>query len=453
MAQQHDRLGEQGYLMWNPFRPSPDQAAGRSGPIELLRRRRGAYTIEMPTVGTGHYVFDPSDSCSIHSRRLEAWCDVFDFDTAREELHWHCMTLSQLEGDSEDIRKMGGQLIEGRQEKRIAQREIALEAEMATVEGTIKSMPGRVRTEREEVEQANEREQALRREAESRDRKLDELRQRFNSLPRRARVEIKFRLVLAVSISFTVFDVGVMGSAFELIPGATAWKVILTLGVALAPISVAIGIAQWFSAAELPIREGVKATRLAIVAGTLCIIGIGLIVLFRAAATGDPPLPAKAYAFLAFIQSALAIAEAMIYTVYFDSKVGTALRERIVDAETAIDKIGEEAVAEHGRARAAHSRIGSIEMDAEQAGSKLQRETKQLGDIRKEEEGLATVLEAIVEHAIQEGVQAARRARERRDEEAEAKVADGNASPDMRKWVAGATAAIVLALIATGSPF
>jgi hypothetical protein len=437
--------------MRNPFRGKRSPTSGRSGSIELLGRRRGAYTVEIPEVGTGHYIFDPSDSCTVHSRRLEAWCDVVDFDTARDELHWHCMTLSQLNGNPEDIRKMGQRLIEGRQEKRIAEREIALEAEMAKVEGGVKSAPARAQAERDEVKQAEAREQELRHDAELEDRKLDALREQFNSLPRRARVEIQLRVVFAVSVSFTIFDVGVMGSAFQLIPGETIWKIILTIGVALAPISIAIGIAQWLSAAELSIREGVKATRLALVAGSLAIIGIGLIVLFRAAATGEAPLPFQAYLFLAFIQSALGIAEAMIYTVYFDSKVGSAMRERIEAAERDIDEIDTQAVAEHRRARTAQSRIGEIETNAERDESTLGREKKRLTDFRSEEEGASVVLEAIVEHAIQEGVQAARRAEERKRAEAEG---DAMERPvwDLRGWLSGAMAAIIVILLITGGP-
>ncbi len=439
--------------MRNPFRRRAELPTGRSGLIELLRKHRGAYTIEIPEVGTGHYIFDPSDSCSIHSRRLEAWCDVLDFDAARDELHWHCMTLSQLGGEAPRIRAMGTQLIEGRQEKRIAEREISLATEMATVEGKMKSAPARVQAEREEVDQAAKREQTLRQEADFENRKLDGLRDQFNSLPRRNRVAIQFKLVFAVSISFTVFDVGVLGSAFELIPGAEVWKVILTIGVALAPISIAIGIAQWISAAELSIREGVKATRLAFFTGMLCIIGIGLIVLFRAAATGDPPLPVNAYLFLAFLQSALALAEIMIYTVYFDSKVGSALHKQIEEAEDEIAKIGGQAVAEHGRARAAQSRIGEIEVEAEREGSKLQREEKQLIDVRKEEEGTAVVLNAIVEHAIQEGVQAARRAQERKEAEARPEaVRPQTAAPALSNWMVGAMGAVIIALLVFGGP-
>ena len=179
-------------------------------------------------------------------------------------------------------------------------------------------------------------------------------------------MQVGFKGVLGVSVSFTVFDVGVMGTAFHLIPGDLSWKIVLTFGVALAPISTAIGIAQWLSAAEASIREGVKATWLAFAAGLLAIIGIGLIVLFRAAATGDPPLPAHAYAFLAFIQSALAMAEAMIYTVYFDGKVGAALLERIAVAEGEIKELETAEAGERENAQRAEARIGEIETAAEE---------------------------------------------------------------------------------------
>lgn len=437
--------------MRNPFRRSRGQVGGRSALIEALKRRSGAYTMEIPDTGTGHYIFDPASSCSIHGRRLEAWCDVLDFDVAREELHWHCLTLSQLGGDAEDIRQMGEQLIRGRQEKRIAERELSLEANMATVEGNVKSAPARTAAERAETEQAGERESALREDAEREGEKLDALRRRFNALPRRARVEIKLRVVLGVSVSFTIFDVGVMGGAFQLIPGDEVWKIILTIGVALAPISTAIAIAQWLSAAELPIREGVKATRLAIAAGALGIIGIGLIVLFRAAATGEPPLPTKAYLFLAFLQSALAIAEAMIYTVYFDSKVGSALRDRIKAFEADIVRIEQQADSEHQRARSAQARIGEIEIGAEREESKLRREPKQLVEIRNEEEGEGVVLQAIVEHAIQEGRRADQRAAERRMAERE----QGDkplSSLGPLPWVTAALAVALVAMFIAGGP-
>ena len=113
MAWEHDRRGERGGGMKNPFRRDLG-GGGRSSLIERLGRRRGAYTIEIPEVGTGHYIFDPSDSCSVHSKRLEAWCDVEDFDAAREELHWHCMTLSQLGGEPERIPRDGDEADRGK---------------------------------------------------------------------------------------------------------------------------------------------------------------------------------------------------------------------------------------------------------------------------------------------------------------------------------------------------
>jgi hypothetical protein len=428
--------------MRNPFRRRTDEPHGHASLLDSRGRRSGAYTVEIPDVGAGHYVFDPSDSCSVHSRRLEAWCDVRDFDTARDELHWHCMILSQLGIGAEQIREMATRLVQSREKNLAAEREIVLEAEMAKAEGTSRSAPARAQGEREERLQAEERERELRKEADAQGDKVDGLRERFDALPRRARVPITFTLVLSVSVSFTIFDVGVLGSAFELIPGDWYWKIILTAGVALAPLSTAIGIAQWLSAAELPIREGVKATRLALTAGALCIIGIGLIVLFRAAATGDPPLPWSAYAFLAFIQSALAMAETMIYTVYFDSKIGAALQKRIEMAEDAVATIDGRAITEHRRAVSAQSRVGEIEREAEKAKSTVERTEPELEKIRASFDGEGGMLMGIVESAILEGVVAAKRAEERKRREAE----EPEVEEELRPWHAGAITAGAMSL-------
>jgi hypothetical protein len=391
--------------------------AADSSLLEPRGRRSGAYTVEVPDVGAGHYLFDPSDSCSIHGNRLEAWCDVDDFATARDELHWHCMLLSQFGAEAEPIRQMADQLIESRQQKLAANSEQVLESKMATHEGEADSAPARVIGEREEREQAEERERELRKEAEQATSKIDGLHERFDELPTRFRVKIERKWLATATISLTVFDVGVLGNAFELLPGELVWKIILTIGVALAPLSVAIGIAKWISAAELPIREGVKATRLAMLAGFLCLIGIGLIVLFRMAASGTPPLPWNAYLFLAFIQSALAIAETMLYTVYFDSKVGQALLDRIRAAEEEAEAIDSRAVTEHRRATSAQSRIGTIEHQAAKARAELNRSEPELMKIRSGIQGEAGVLKGIVESAILEGVVAARRVKEREQRE------------------------------------
>jgi hypothetical protein len=431
--------------MRNPFK-KPTSESGRAVLLESGHRRRGTFSVETPEIGAGHYLFDPSDTCSVHGSRLEAWCDVDDFDTARDELHWHCMLLSQFGIPAEDIRRMSDELIESRQQKIVADREAILESAMADREGTAESAAARARGEKEEQQQAEERERELRKNAEQGATKLDELRERFNALPRRARVPIGRPLVFTVSISFTIFDVGVLGNAFELLPGEWYWKVILTAGVALAPISIAIGIAQWLSAAELSIREGVRATRLAMLAGVLAIIGIGLIVLFRTAASGTPPLPWSAYLFLAFIQSALAMAETMLYTVYFDSKVGHALQERIELAEQGIEAIDSRAIAEHRRATTAQAKIGNIETQAAQARSELNRAEPKRMKIQSGTEGEAGELKGIVEAAILEGIVAAKRAEERRRRESR-QAGDRRLNPGLA-W--GAVSVIAVATFVLG---
>lgn len=430
--------------MRNPLRRKP-KGGGRASLLETLSRRKGAYTVEMPDEGAGHYVYDPSDSCSIHSHRLEAWCNVEDAATARDELHWHCMMLSQLGIGAEPIHQMADQLIESRQQKLAADRESMLESRLAAHEGEADSASDRTQGEKEERVQAEEREQELRNEAEAAHSKVDALRQKFDELPRRERVPIHFRLVATVSISFTIFDVGVLGNAFEFLPGQIVWKIVLTAGVALAPVSTAIGIAQWLSAAELPIREGVKATRLALVAGVLCIIGIGLIVLFRMAASGTPPLPWNAYLFLAFIQSALAMAETMLYTVYFDSKVGRALLKRIETAEEDAAAVDSRALSEHGRATAAQKRVAKIEQGAAHARSELKRAEPEQAKIRSSVEGEAGMLKGIVEAAILEGVVAAQRADERKKREKEEAKEEG-LHPGFAWGVAGILAATIFTL-------
>lgn len=429
--------------MRNPFRWH-QKGGGRASLLETLRRK-GAYTVEMPDEGAGHYIYDPSGSCSIHSHRLEAWCDVEDSAIARDELHWHCMMLSQRGIGPEPIRQMADRLIESRQQKLAADRESVLEQKLASNEGEADSAPDRTLGEKEERAQAEEREQELRKEAEAAHSKVDRLRQKFDELPRRERVPIGFRLVVTVSISFTIFDVGVLGNAFELLPGQTIWKIILTAGVALAPLSTAIGIAQWLSAAELPIREGVKATRLALVAGVLCIVGIGLIVLFRMAASGSPPLPWSAYVFLAFIQSALAMAEMMLYTVYFDSKVGRALLARIEAAEEDAEAVDERALSEHGRATAAQKRVAKIEQEAALARSELKRAQPEQENIRSGVEGEAGILKGIVEAAILEGAVAAQLAEERKEREKEA-AKEGGIHPGFAWGAATIVAATIFTL-------
>jgi hypothetical protein len=327
------------------------------------------------------------------------------------------MLLSQFGADAESIRQMANGLIESRQQKLSANREQKLESTLALHEGEAESAEARKVGEREERQQAEERERERRKEAEEANTKVDELYKKFDALDRRFRVPIKFRLVFAVSISFTIFDVGVLGNAFELLPGETIWKIILTIGVALAPLSTAVGIAKWMSAAELSLREGIKATRLAMLAGALCLIGIGLIVLFRMAASGTPPLPWNAYLFLAFIQSALAISETLLYTVYFDSKVGQALLARIHAAEKEVQVIDSSSVIEHERAKAAQARIGTIERKAAEARAELNRTEPELAKIRSSASGEAGVLKGIVESAILEGVVAAQRVKEREERE------------------------------------
>lgn len=416
--------------MRNPFRKRR-KGSGRTNLLEALSRRKGAYTVEIPDEGAGHYVYDPNDPCSIHSHRLEAWCNVENTDTARDELHWHCMMLSQLGIEAQPIREMADRLIDSREQKLGADQERELEEGLAKQAGIANSASKRVQGEREEREQAEQRERELRKEAELAQSKVEHLRGEFDELPRRERVSIRFRLVIAVSISFTIFDVGVLGNAFELLPGQLIWKIILTAGVALAPLSIAIGIAQWLSAAELSIREGVKATRLALVAGALCIIGIGLIVLFRMAASGTPPLPWNAYLFLAFIQSALAMAETMLYTVYFDSKVGRALQERIEAAEEEVEAIDSRAIAEHRRAAGTQTSIGKIEQGAAEAQSELDRAEGERASIRNSAEGEAGILKGIVESAILEGVVAAKRAEERKRREKEEREREEGFNPGL----------------------
>lgn len=421
-----------------------DRTARRLGPPT---RRSGTYTLELPDEGVGHYLLDRSDSCSIHSKRLEAWCDVDDINVARDELHWHCLMLSWGGADPEQIRQMASGLIESRKQKLAAKQEASIEAEVALKEGVANSASARADGEREERQQAEGRERDLRAEAAAKDDKAQRLRERFDDLPRRARVPIRFRLVIFVSVSFTIFDIGIFGNALSYISGDWYWKWILIAGVALAPLSTAIGIAQWISAAELPIRKGTKATAFAITAGAVCIIGVGMILLFRRAAAGEPPLPWDAYLFLGFLQSALAMAETMLYTVYFDSKIGAALLERIKAAEKSIETIDNRAVSEHSRAVEAQSRIGAIFRKAEDARSQVQRTGPRLEQARSLYEGEAGELSGIVDAAILEGAVAARQAEERRKREGHEPAED----PPSLPWTAGAAAtAMVVMIFAAG---
>jgi hypothetical protein len=435
--------------MRNFFRRRLDRWRGHTAMLDAEGGRKGAYTVEIPEIGAGHYVFDPSDSCGIHSRRLEAWCDIEDPAIARDELHWHCMMLSQLGIGEEPIRRMADQLIENRGKKLAADREFALERELAAVAGTVNSAPDRVDGEREERAQAEAREGELKDRARRKGEMIEKIRERFESLPRRERVPIGRTLVYSVSVSFTIFDVGVLGNAFELLAGEWYWKVVLTAGVALAPLSTAIGLAQWMSAAELPVREGVKATRLAILAGSLCIIGIGLIVLFRAAASGEPPLPWSAYLFLAFIQSALAIAETMIYVVYFDSRVGAALLKRIQAGEEELAQIDRQSQAAHQRGVSAQERIGAIELEAKEAESRLLRREPQQQNIQDSFEGDAGILKGIVDAAILEGVVAAQRAEERKRREEQERKKAPDSAPE--RWLVGLMGVVILFFVANSA--
>lgn len=388
--------------MRNPFRRTRGAAPARAGHLDS-RLRSGAYTVEIPDIGAGHYVYDPRSDCPIHSERLEPWCDVDAEDVAREELHWHSRLLSEHGIPADSIRESGEKVISGRRSRRIASLRSNHEAEMANLEGAVKTVETRINGEREKVADAERREQEIRTRAEAVRREVKEKQLEHDQLPRRARITVTLQLTITLSVSLFLFDVGIIGGAFELISGELVWKIVLAIGVALAPLSTAIGLAVWLSAAEHRVRKDRAAGILALVAAVIAIIGLLLIVPFRTAAGGDTVIPPLAFYFLAFIQVGLGMAETMLYTVYFDSKVGVAMRKQIVEMGERVGRLEGLAEREVGRKQTAEDRIKQIEREAAEQHALLDREENLLSGLPAKEDGVAEILRGVVDSAILEG--------------------------------------------------
>lgn len=422
--------------MRNPFRRWAKAAGGRGGLLHLRYRSSGAYTVETPDIGTGHYLFDPGADCEIHSRRLEPWCDIDAEDTAREELHWHSLMLSELGTAPEDVRSTGGQMIAGRRDRRVAERRGEHELKMSKLEGSIETLPGRLTAAEEAAEQTTRREKDLREQAE---RARDERRAeqvRHDNLPPRAWLSVTLRLTVSVSIGFFVFDLGLVGAAFELLSGGIQWKIPLAIGVSLAPLSTAIGIAAWLSAAEHPVRKGKAAGRLALVAGGVAIVGLLLVTFFRAAVLNEEIVGWPEFSFLSFMQIGLAMAETMLYTVYFDGKVGEALRRGIKELTERIEQLEQEADRQADRRQRATQLAKELERETAGERALLRREDALLSELSHAEDGAADVLRSVVDSAILEG-EVARKRRELRDDEKQIQ---------HEPWLAGGVAYAALAI-------
>jgi peptidoglycan hydrolase CwlO-like protein len=424
--------------MWNPFRRRDRAEGGRVGLLNSFRRG-GAYTIETPDIGAGHYLFDPGANCDIHGNRLEAWCDIDDEGRAREELHWHSLMLSEAEIDPEQIRKTTNGMIQGRLERRAAERKAEHETRMSKLEGSAESLDRQVAARQEAAAVAARHEETQRREAEVAREERAAKRQRYEELPRRSWVSVTLTLTVSVSVSFFVFDLGLIGAAFELISGAPQWKATMALGVALAPLSTAIGIAAWLSASEHPVREGKGAGRLALVTGLVAIAGLLLVTVFRAAVLNEEVLGAFELSFLSLMQVGLAMAETMLYTVYFDSKLGRDLKREIEALEEQAEKLERAADVQARNRVGADEQAAGLERQVAADRALLRRESALHEEIESAENGVAGILRGVVETAILEG-EMARKRKERRPQHSE---------PAPRRTAAGvAYAALGVAFLA-----
>jgi hypothetical protein len=380
----------------------------------------GIYTRETPPTGAGHYLYDPDADCAIHSTRPEAFCDIADEAVAREEIHGHAENHSQLGIDPGPIRTSTDQLIDGRRDQNVARAQGQLERDMAQREGDVESAPEQAKERREQAGEHQQQGQEYVERADDERRGADELRQRHRRLDRRYRIAPSKALIAAKAAAVVAFDLGVIVAAFGLIPGSLFSKVLLAIGVSVAPLAISIGLAAWLSAANHGIRHGAAAGRYALIAAVFAGLGILLMIPFRVAVFGDSVVTPLAFSFLSVLQLALIMSETASWMVWFDAKVGRALEAQIAAREAAAERWQRLAIGQFNQARKALADAGEVERDAARSRALLRREEPLRREIAGAEEGSALLLKGVRDNAVLEGIAAGNRAAERREAEGEA---------------------------------
>jgi hypothetical protein len=377
----------------------------------------GTYSREYPEHGVGHYVYDPSSTCPVHGTRLEACCDVEPEHNAREELHGHAQALSQHGIGIEPIREATDQVVYGRRTRRVAKGNTALEEEMARREGDIESAPELIEAKRGEAERAREDAEKLTKKGDAVRVKVEELGDRHDRLDRRYRISPSKALMVAKAIGVVLFDLGVVITAFSLIPGPIASKILLAIGLAFAPLVASIGLASWLSAANHSVRFGRAAGRYALIVAGAGVLGLLLMIPFRAAAFSDDVIPPLALSFLSVVQVGLIMAETASWIVWFDAKVGRQLERRITDFRAEAERLDALAAASLRTADAALAAIAEIERQVARNRATLRREEPLRREIPEIEDGEAQILKGVRDLGSQEGVAANHREAERRARE------------------------------------
>jgi hypothetical protein len=363
----------------------------------------GVYTREIPPRGAGHYILDPTSSCEIHSRRLEAFCDIDKEATARDEIHGHAENLSRLAIDPESIRTSTEPLIDGRLERRIAQGRLDLEREMAALEGDVESAQQRTESQITNSAHARDRARELTDRADRKRLEAAEMRHRHQQLDRRYRISPSKDLITAKAIAVILYDLSAVVMAFDLIPGTLLTKGLLALGLAFAPLVAAIGIASWLSAANHPVRFGRAAGRYALIVAIVGGLGLLLMIPFRVAALGDNVIAPLAFSFLSVIQVALIMSETASWMVWFDARIGRTLEARIDELEREANTLQRSAESEGEKADKALSTAEEIERHAARSRALLRREEPLRREIEPAESGTAQTLKGIRDTAIEEG--------------------------------------------------
>lgn len=380
----------------------------------------GIYTRSTPPSGAGHYVYDPSSDCSVHSQRPEAFCDIADEAIAREEIHGHAENHSQLGIDPEPIRTSTDQLIEGRRAQNVANGRMGLERDMAQLEGDVESAPNRAEAFRTSAAAALQKAQEYGERADDQRRLADELRHRHRRLDRRYRIAPSKGLTAAKAGAVILYDLGVVVAAFGLIPGSFFSKVLLAIGLSLAPLAISIGLATWLSASNHRVRFGDAAGRYALITALIGGFGLLLMIPFRAAAFGDEVIAPLAFSFLSVVQIALVMSETASWMVFFDAKVGRALEKQIAEREAKAQKWDRLAAGESDLAKKALSDAEEVERQAARDRALLRREEPLRREIDSVEQGAETLLKGVRDNAILEGIAAVNREVERREREGEA---------------------------------
>lgn len=380
----------------------------------------GIYARDTSPSGAGHYVYDSTADCSTHSRRPEAFCDISDEAVAREELHGHAENHSRLGIEPDPIRTSTDLLIEGRREKNVSGGHADLERDMAQLEGDIETAPDRAEALRKSASAAQQQAEGYEERADEERRLADKLRQFHRRLHRRYRIAPSKALIVAKAGAVFAYDLGVVVAVFGLIPGSLLGKILLAIGVSLAPLVIAIGLAAWLSAANHRVRFGAAAGRYALIAALFGGAGLLLMIPFRSATLGDDVIGPLAFSFLSVVQIALIMSETASWIVWFDAKVGRALEDQIAARDAQAEHWQRLAVGELARARKALEGAEEVERDAARSRALLRREEPLRRGISNSEEGSAMLLKGVRDAAIQEGVAAGNLEAERLESEGEA---------------------------------